>query len=307
MEKQSKIFVAGHLGLVGSAILRKLRAEGYDNIIVRPRNVLDLTDQHAVNIFFESEKPEYVFLAAAKVGGIVANSSYPGDFIYENLALSTNTIHAAYKSGVKKFMFLGSSCVYPKLAPQPIKEEYLLSGPLEPTNDAYAVSKIAGIKMIQAYRSQYNFKGISLMPTNLYGPGDNYDLETSHVLPALIRKFHEAKINNASEVVIWGTGKPHREFLYIDDFADAALLLMKKYDSDDIINVGTGKDISIGELADIVRDVVGFSGEIVYDSSKPDGTPRKLLDISRLKDLGWEPATNLRQGISKSYQSYLSK
>ena len=306
MYKSSKIFVAGHQGFVGSAIMRKLTAEGYDNILIRSRDELDLTDQYAVNSFFNTEKPEYVFMAAAKVGGIVANNTYPAEFIHVNLAIQTNIIHAAYQNGVKKILVLGSSCVYPKLAPQPIKEEYLLSGPLEPTNDAYAIAKIAGIKMLQAYRRQYGFNGISLMPTNMYGPGDNYNLDTSHVLPALIRKFHEAKENGAPEVVIWGTGKPRREFLYVDDFAEVTILLMDKYDSDEIINVGAGKDISISELAELVRDVIGYNGDIVYDTSKPDGTPRKLLDISRLKNLGWKPKIALREGIAITYRYYLS-
>ncbi len=307
MNKESKIYIAGHRGLVGSAILRRLTAEGYNNIIIRTHKELDLANQNDVNAFFEKEKPEYVFMAAAKVGGIVANSTYPGEFIYVNLAIQTNTIHAAYQNGVKKFLFLGSSCIYPKHAPQPIKEEYLLSDVLEPTNEPYAIAKIAGIKMIQAYSRQYGFNGISLMPTNLYGSGDNFDLQTSHVLPALIRKFHEAKVNNSQEVVIWGTGKPRREFLYVDDLADATVFLMHNYDSPEIINVGTGKDITIYELAELIRDVVGFKGEIVCDTSKPNGTPRKLLDVSRLKHLGWEPKTRLKEGIDKTYQFYTSK
>ena len=307
MNKTSKIYIAGHRGLVGSAILRRLTTEGYNNIIVRTHKELDLTNQNDVNAFFEKEKPEYVFMAAARVGGIVANNTYSAEFIYVNLAIQTNTIHAAYKNGVKKFLFLGSSCIYPKLAPQPIKEEYLLTDVLEPTNEPYAIAKIAGIKMIQAFSRQYNFNGISLMPTNLYGPGDNFDLQTSHVLPALIRKFHEAKVSNSQEIVIWGTGKPRREFLYVDDLADAVVFLMNNYGSPDIINVGTGKDITIYELAELIRDVVGFKGDIVCDISKPDGTPRKLLDVSRLESLGWKLKTSLKEGIEKTYQFYFSK
>ena len=307
MNKESKIYIAGHRGLVGSAILRRLTAEGYSNIIVRTHKDLDLTNQNDVNAFFEREKPEYVFMAAAKVGGIIANNTYPGEFIYVNLAIQTNTIHAAYQNGVKKFLFLGSSCIYPKHAPQPIKEEYLLTDVLEPTNEPYAIAKIAGIKMIQAYSRQYGFDGICLMPTNLYGPGDNFDLETSHVMPALIRKFHVAKVNNSQEVVIWGTGKPRREFLYVDDLADATVFLMNNYNSSEIINVGVGKDISIGELAELIRDIVGYKGEIIYDTSKPDGTSRKLLDVSRLESLNWKPKTSLKEGIEKTYQFYSSK
>jgi GDP-L-fucose synthase len=282
VDKGAKIYVAGHRGLVGSAILRRLQAEGYQNLVLRTRKELDLTDQRAVYRFFEEERPEYVFLAAAKVGGILANATYPADFIRENLLIQTNVIDAAYRYGVKKLLFLGSSCIYPKYAPQPMKEEYLLTGPLEPTNEAYAVAKIAGIKMVQAYRRQYGFNGISLMPTNLYGPGDNFDLETSHVIPALLRKFHEAKVSGRWEVVVWGTGTPRREFLHVDDLADAALFLMRHYEGEEIVNVGVGEDISIRELAELIAKVVGFRGEIVYDTSKPDGTPRKLLDVSRL-------------------------
>lgn len=302
MDKGAKIYVAGHRGLVGSAILRRLRAEGYENLVLRTRQELDLTDQRAVNRFFEEERPEYVFLAAAKVGGILANATYPGDFIRENLLIQTNVIDAAHRYGVKKLLFLGSSCIYPKFAPQPMKEEYLLTGPLESTNEAYAVAKIAGIKMVQAYRRQYGFRGISLMPTNLYGPGDNFDLETSHVIPALLRKFHEAKEAGRKEVVVWGTGTPRREFLHVDDLADASIFLMRHYDEEEIINVGVGEDISIRELAELIARVVGFKGEIVYDTSKPDGTPRKLLDVSRLFALGWRPRISLEEGLRQTYE-----
>ncbi|GAA6744347.1 GDP-L-fucose synthase [Thermus antranikianii] len=305
MDKGSKIYVAGHRGLVGSAILRKLRAEGYTNLVTRTRQELDLRDQAAVNRFFEEERPEYVFLAAAKVGGILANSTYPADFIRDNLLIQTHVIDAAYRYGVKKLLFLGSSCIYPKHAPQPLKEGYLLTGPLEPTNEPYAVAKIAGIKMCQAYRRQYGFNAISLMPTNLYGPGDNFDLQTSHVLPALIRKFHEAKEEGRKEVVVWGTGTPRREFLHVDDLADAALFLMKHYESEEIINVGVGEDISIRELAELIARIVGFEGEIVYDTTKPDGTPRKLLDTSRLFALGWRPKIPLEEGIRQTYRWFL--
>ncbi len=305
MDKASKIFVAGHRGLVGSAILRKLQAEGYVNLVTRTRAELDLRDQAAVNRFFAEERPEYAFLAAAKVGGILANSTYPADFIRDNLQIQTNVIDAAYRHGVKKLLFLGSSCIYPKYAPQPMKEEYLLTGPLEPTNEWYAVAKIAGIKMAQAYRRQYGFNAISLMPTNLYGPGDNFDLETSHVIPALIRKFHEAKVEGRPHVVVWGTGKPRREFLHVDDLADAALFLMKNYDSEEIINVGVGEDVSIRELAELIQDVVGFEGEIVFDTTKPDGTPRKLLDVSRLQALGWKARIPLREGLASTYRWYV--
>jgi len=305
MNKESKIFVAGHRGLVGSAILRKLQAEGYTNLVTRTRAKLDLRDQAAVNRFFEEERPEYVFLAAAKVGGVLANSTYPADFIRDNLQIQTNVIDAAYRSRVKKLLFLGSSCIYPKFAPQPMKEEYLLTGSLEPTNEWYAVAKIAGIKMVQAYRRQYGFNAISLMPTNLYGPGDNFDLETSHVIPALIRKFHEAKVQGKPRVVVWGTGKPRREFLHVDDLADAALFLMQNYDGEEIINVGVGEDVSIRELAELIRDVVGYEGEIVFDTTKPDGTPRKLLDVSRLHALGWRARISLREGLGQTYRWYL--
>lgn len=305
MYKESKIYVAGHRGLVGSAILRKLKSEGYMNIITRTHQELDLTDQQEVYCFFEEERPEYVFLAAAKVGGILANSTYPADFIRENLLIQTNVIDAAYKYGVKKLLFLGSSCIYPKYAPQPIKEEYLLTGALESTNEPYAVAKIAGIKMCQAYNRQYGTNFISVMPTNLYGPGDNFDLETSHVLPALIRKFHEAKINNAPYVVVWGSGTPRREFLHVDDLADACLFLMNNYDSSEIINIGVGEDLSIAELANLIKEIVGYKGEIIYDKTKPDGTPRKLLDVTKLFNLGWKPTIHLEDGIRSTYEWFV--
>jgi GDP-L-fucose synthase len=304
MDKDGRVFVAGHRGLVGSAILRRLERGDFREILTRTRSELDLTDQRAVGEFFAAERPEYVFLAAAKVGGIMANSTYPADFIRENLLIQTNVIDAAYRSGTEKLLFLGSSCIYPKMAPQPLKEEYLLTGPLEPTNEAYAVAKIAGIAMAQSYRRQYGFDAISLMPTNLYGPGDDFDLETSHALPALIRKFHEARAEGASEVVVWGTGKPRREFLHVDDLAAAAVFLMERYSGEEIVNVGVGEDVSIAELASLVADVVGYAGEIVYDTSKPDGTPRKLLDVSRLRRLGWEPSIGLREGIEQTYAWY---
>lgn len=304
MDRTSRIYVAGHRGLVGGAILRRLEREGFSNLITRSHAELDLTRQADVERFFEEERPEYVFLAAAKVGGILANATYPADFIRDNLQIQTNVIDAAYRFGVRKLLFLGSSCIYPKHAPQPMKEEHLLTGPLEPTNEPYAVAKIAGIVMVRSYRRQYGFSGISLMPTNLYGPGDNFDLQTSHVLPALIRKFHEAKLAGAPAVTVWGTGTPRREFLHVDDLADAALFLMERYDEEDIVNVGVGEDVSIAELAEIVRDVVGYEGEIVYDTSKPDGTPRKLLDVSRLHALGWRARIGLREGIEQTYRWY---
>jgi len=307
MTKESKIFVAGHRGLVGSAILRRLKTEGFVNLVIRTRGELDLRDQAAVNRFFEEERPEYVFLSAAKVGGILANSTYPADFIRDNLQIQTNVIDAAYHSGSKKLLFLGSSCIYPKHAPQPMKEEHLLTGPLEPTNEWYAIAKIAGIKMAQAYRRQYGFNAISLMPTNLYGPGDNFDLETSHVIPALIRKFHEAKVRGEPHVVVWGTGAPRREFLHVDDLADAAVFLMQNYDGEAFVNVGVGQDISIRELAELIREVVGFEGEIRFDTSKPDGTPRKLLDVSKLNALGWRARIPLRAGLRQTYQWYVER
>jgi len=305
MNEGSRIYVAGHRGLVGSAIVRALRAQGYNNLILKPRDELDLTDESAVTNFFASQKPTHVFDAAAKVGGILANDSYPADFLRDNLRIQNNLIQGAYENGVEKFVFLGSSCIYPKMAPQPLREEYLLTGPLEPTNEWYAIAKIAGIKLCQAYRKQHGFNAISLMPTNLYGPGDNFDLRSSHVLPALIRKFHEAKEADRATVPIWGSGTPKREFLYVDDLADAAIFLMNNYDDAEIINVGTGKDISIAELAELVSRVVGFQGALEFDPSKPDGTPRKLLDVSRLREVGWEAGWSLEAGLDATYRWYL--
>ena len=305
MLSDSRIYVAGHGGLVGSAILRRLEKSGFEQVIVRSHSELDLMDRASVGDFFSDQKPEFVFLAAARVGGIQANSEYPASFIHDNLAIQLNVIDEAYRSGTKKLLFLGSSCIYPKLSPQPIKEVYLLTGLLEPTNDAYAIAKIAGIKMCQAYRKQYGFNAISVMPTNLYGPGDNFDLVNSHVLPALIRKFHEAKETNSDTVTVWGTGAPKREFLYVDDLADACVFLMENYDSDEIINIGKGEDISIGELSLLIAGIVGFDGEIVFDTSKPDGTPRKLLDIEKISELGWSPNVSLADGIAKTYRRYV--
>ena len=305
MEKNSKIYIAGHRGLVGSAIIRNLKEKGFTNIIKRTHKELDLRRQEDVERFFEIEKPEYVFLAAAKVGGIYANNTYPAEFIYDNLMIESNIINSAYKTKVKKLLFLGSSCIYPKFAEQPIKEEYLLTGELEETNEAYAIAKITGIELCKFYRRQYGCDFISAMPTNLYGINDNFDLETSHVLPALIRKIHEAKITNKEEVVIWGTGKPLREFMYVDDLADAVVHLMLNYSEEIHVNMGTGKDISIGELAEIVKEVIGYSGKIVNDLSKPDGTPRKLLDVSRLEATGWKYKVELKEGIEKTYKWYL--
>ena len=306
MKGTSRIYVAGHHGLVGSALLRALRRRGYSRFVHRTHAEMDLEDQRAVQAFFERERPEYVFLAAAKVGGIWANQSYPADFIRSNLIIQMNVVEAAYRAHVKKLMFLGSSCIYPKLAPQPIKEEYLLSGHLEPTNEPYAVAKIAGIKLCQAYNRQYGTSFVSVMPTNLYGPGDNFDLQTSHVLPALIRKFHDAKVARASSVSVWGSGRALREFLHVDDMADACVFLMERYDSSEIINIGCGEDVSIGDLAALIRDVVGFEGEIAYDQSKPDGTPRKLLDVSRLRNLGWAPRIPLERGLAETYRWYVA-
>jgi len=280
---------------------------GFGNLVLRTQGELDLRDQIAVDRFFEEQRPEYVFLAAAKVGGILANSTYPAEFIYDNLAIQNNIIHAAWKHGVAKLLFLGSSCIYPKLSPQPMREEHLLTGPLEPTNQWYAIAKIAGIKMVQAYREQYGFHGISLMPTNLYGPGDNFDLQSSHVLPAMIRKFHEARLAGAPQVVVWGTGTPRREFLHVDDLADAAVFLMQNYDEPEIVNVGTGIDVTIRELAEMIARVTGYDGEIVFDTSKPDGTPRKLLDVSKLTALGWKASVSLEQGIEQTYSWYCMK
>ncbi|MND84874.1 GDP-L-fucose synthase [compost metagenome] len=299
--------MAGHRGMVGSAIYRKLQKEGYSNLITRTSSALDLRDSVAVATFFKEEKPEFVFLAAAKVGGIVANNTYRADFIYENLCIQNNVIHQSYLNGVEKLMFLGSSCIYPKLAPQPLKEEYLLTGLLESTNEPYAIAKIAGIKMCEAYRAQYGCNFISVMPTNLYGPNDNYDLEKSHVLPALIRKFHEAKKNKQPEVEIWGTGSPKREFLFADDLADACYYLMQNYDGVDFLNIGTGHDLSIKELALLVKDIVGYEGELTFNTSKPDGTPRKLMDVSKLHSLGWKHTIELPEGIKLAYQDFLSK
>lgn len=305
MRKDSKIYVAGHKGMVGSAILRNLTSNGYSNIIVRTSSELDLTRQSEVEAFFESERPEYVFLAAAKVGGIHANNTYPAEFIYKNLMIESNIIHSAYKNNVTKLLFLGSSCIYPKEAKQPIREEYLLSDYLEPTNEAYAIAKIAGVELCKFYRKQYGCDFISAMPTNLYGINDNFDLENSHVMPALIRKFHEAKIRGDSEVVMWGTGKPRREFLFADDLADACVFLMNHYSDDIHINIGTGEDKEIRELAEMIKNIVGFKGSIVNDTTKPDGTPRKLLDVSRLRQLGWSYKVPLDEGIKRAYEYYI--
>jgi len=305
MQKHDRIFVAGHRGLVGGAIVRRLQALGYENLLLAGRDVLDLRDTTSVEAFFAKEKPQVVILAAAKVGGIHANDTYPAQFLFENLQIQNNVIDAAYRHGAEKLTFLGSSCIYPKFAEQPIREESLLTGALEPTNEWYAIAKIAGIKMCQAYRNQYGFNAISLMPTNLYGPGDNFDLNNSHVLPALIRKFHEAKMRGAAEVVMWGTGTPRREFLHVDDMAAATVFLTETYDGSDIVNVGVGEDISIRELAELVKDITGYQGRIAADTSKPDGTPRKLLDVSRLHDLGWRAQVGLRDGITQTYHWFL--
>jgi GDP-L-fucose synthase len=316
MDKNSRIYVAGHRGLVGSAIVRRLRVEGYENLILRTSRELDLRDQAAVKEFFAREKPEHVFLAAAKVGGVVANNSYPAQFIHDNLMIQSNIIHNAYLAGVKRLLFLGSSCIYPKLAPQPLKEEYFLTGPLEPTNEAYAIAKIAGITMCRSYNRQYGTSYLAAMPTNLYGPNDNFDLETSHVLPALMRKFHEAKARNEEEVVIWGTGEPKREFLHVDDLADACLFLMSLTDgeyqslltchqSPALINIGTGEELTIREVALLIKEVVDFSGELAFDESRPDGTPRKLCDVSRLHALGWRHRIGLSEGLLETYRWYL--
>ena len=305
MKKESKIYVAGHRGMVGSAIVRKLTSLGYTNLLTRTSAELDLRNQQQVADFFDVEKPEFVFLAAAKVGGIVANSTYRADFLYENLAIQNNIIHGSYLNKVKKLMFLGSSCIYPKLAPQPLKESYLLSGYLEPTNEPYAIAKIAGIKMCEAYRAQYGCNFISVMPTNLYGTNDNYDLVNSHVLPAMIRKFHEAKDKGASEMTLWGTGSPMREFLHADDLAEACLFLMENYNDSELVNIGTGEDVTINNLAALVKQIVGFQGEIIWDTSKPDGTPRKLMDVSKLHGLGWHHKIALEDGIKLAYQDFL--
>ncbi len=304
MNKQDKIYIAGHRGMVGSAIKKKLEQEGFGNLLLKTSDELDLRNQEAVNIFFEKEKPAYVFLAAAKVGGILANDTYRADFIYENLMIESNIIYAAWKSDVKKLMFLGSSCIYPKLAPQPLKEEYLLTGLLEDTNEPYAIAKIAGIKLCDAFRAQYGCNFISAMPTNLYGPNDHYDLKTSHVLPALIRKFHEAKINRDPFVTIWGTGEPRREFLHVDDVADACFFLMENYNKPGLVNVGVGTDLSILELAKMISGITGYKGGIERDLSKPDGTPRKLLDVSKINGMGWKARISLEEGIRQVYEQY---
>jgi GDP-L-fucose synthase len=304
MNKSDKIFVAGHRGMVGSAICRKLQQEGYSQVITRTSTELDLTDQKAVNAFFETEKPQFVFLAAAKVGGIHANNTYRADFLYRNLMIESNVIHASYVHGVQKLLFLGSSCIYPKMAPQPLKEESLLTGTLEYTNEPYAIAKIAGIKLCEAYRDQYGSNFISAMPTNLYGPNDNYDLQNSHVLPALIRKFHEAKINQSPSVEVWGTGSPLREFLHVDDLAEACYFLMQQYNEKQFVNVGCGEDLSIKSLAEMIQSIVGFQGELIWNTEKPDGTPRKLMDVSMIKALGWSPKINLIQGITDVYKEY---
>ncbi|MDA6068809.1 GDP-L-fucose synthase [Flavobacterium sp. AC] len=301
MNLEDKIYIAGHRGMVGSAILRQLKAEGYTNFILKTSSELDLSNQQAVADFFLKEKPDYVFLAAAKVGGIIANNTYRGDFIYENLMIQNNVIHQSYVNEVKKLMFLGSSCIYPKMAPQPLKEEYMLTGELEPTNEPYAIAKIAGIKMCDAYRDQFGCNFISVMPTNLYGPNDNYDLKNSHVLPAMLRKFITAKRNNDSSVTIWGTGSPKREFLHADDLAEACVFLMENYNESGLVNIGVGEDISILDLAILVKKVVGFEGEILTDTTKPDGTPRKLMDVSKLSSFGWKAKTTLEEGIQKVY------
>jgi GDP-L-fucose synthase len=305
MNKDSKIFVAGHNGMVGSAIVRKLKELGYTKIITKSRKELDLINQFQVNQFFHFERPEYVFLAAAKVGGIKANDDFRADFIYENIMIQSNIIKASHDNGVKKILFLGSTCIYPKMSPQPIKEEYLLTGLLEPTNDAYAIAKISGIKMCQSFNKQYGTNYISVMPTNLYGPNDNYDLNNSHVLPAMIRKFHEAKLEGKNEVEIWGTGTPKREFLYVDDLADACHHLMLNYNDSEIVNIGTGEDVTIAELAVVIKNIVGFEGDIYFNTEMPDGTPRKLSDVSKLKEIGWTYKTSLKEGIKKTYTDYV--
>ncbi|MFM0057529.1 GDP-L-fucose synthase [Paraburkholderia phytofirmans] len=305
MNKQARIFVAGHRGMVGSALVRRLAAEGYPNVITRSRKELDLTDQAAVNRFFESEKIDVVLLAAARVGGILANATQPGEFIYENLVIETNVIHAAYRAKVERLVFFGSSCIYPKQCPQPIREEYLLTSPLEPTNDAYAIAKIAGVKLCEAYNREYNTQYVALMPTNLYGPNDNYDLKSSHVLPALLRKAHEAKLNGDATLTVWGSGTPLREFLHVDDLAAATLFVLEHNVTEGLFNVGVGEDLSIRELAECICQVVGFEGELVFDASKPDGTPRKLLDVSRLAQMGWQATIGLTDGIASTYRDFV--
>jgi len=306
ISKSEKIFVAGHRGMVGSALVRRLEAEGFKNLLTRDRSKLDLASESAVAKFFAEERPTIVIVAAAKVGGIKANNDFPVEFLLDNLLIQNNVIRSAYESGVRKLLFLGSSCIYPKFAPQPIPETSLLDGPLEPTNEAYAIAKIAGIKLCQAYNREYGANFISAMPTNLYGPNDNFDLETSHVLPALLRKAHEAKTRKDQKLIVWGTGKPRREFLHVDDLASACLLLLEKYDSPEIINVGCGEDVSIRELAELICDVVGFNGELAWDTTKPDGTPRKLLDVTKLRALGWKPAITLRNGVASTYEWFLA-
>ena len=305
MNKDSKIFIAGHRGMVGSAITRKLKNDGFNNIITRSSDQLDLRQQQATSDFFKKEQPEFVFLAAAKVGGIVANNTYRADFLYDNLLIESNIIHAAYQQQVKKLLFLGSSCIYPKLAPQPLKEEYLLTGLLEPTNEPYAIAKITGIKLCEAYRDQYGCNFISAMPTNLYGEGDNYHLQNSHVIPGMLHKFHDAKVNNAPFVELWGTGSPLREFMYVDDLAEASVFLMQNYDDKLFVNVGTGEELSIKDLANLIREVVGYEGEIRFDSTKPDGTPRKLMDSTRIHNMGWKHRVSLKDGLKKAYEFFL--
>lgn len=307
MHAGDKIFVAGHRGMVGSALVRNLKSAGFHNLVLRTSSELDLRNQAAVEAFFAEEKPAYVFLAAAKVGGIHANNVYRADFLYENLMMEANVIHAAYRNGVKKLMFLGSSCIYPKMAPQPLKESYLLTGPLEPTNEPYAIAKIAGIKLCESYRRQYGCNFVSVMPTNLYGPNDNYDLQQSHVLPALLRKFHTAKVEGMKEVEVWGTGTPRREFLHVDDLADACVYLMQRYNEEELVNIGSGTDVSIAELAEIIRGIVGFEGSIRFNTDKPDGTPRKLMDVSKLAGLGWTSQIGLEEGISSVYASVVQE
>jgi GDP-L-fucose synthase len=303
MRRDAKIFVSGHRGMVGSALVRRLEAGGYTNVLTRTRDQLDLLDQHRVHAFLAAERPDYVLIAAAKVGGIQANSTYRADFLYQNLLIEANLIHGAHLAGVQRLLFLGSSCIYPRDCPQPIREEYLLTGPLEATNEPYAIAKIAGIKLVESYNTQYGRQYVSVMPTNLYGPNDNYDLTSSHVLPALLRKAHEAKLRGDTEIVVWGSGTPRREFLYVEDLADACVYLMERGYEGPLLNIGTGQDVTIHELAETVMDVVGFTGRIVYDASKPDGTPRKLLDVSRLDKLGWQARTQLREGIRLTYES----
>ncbi|CAB3745458.1 GDP-L-fucose synthase [Paraburkholderia sediminicola] len=305
MNKQARIFVAGHRGMVGSALVRRLNAEGYHNVVTRSRAELDLKDQAAVNGFFEREKIDVVLLAAARVGGILANASQPGEFIYENLVIETNVIHAAFRAQVERLVFFGSSCIYPKQCPQPIREEYLLTSPLEPTNDAYAIAKIAGLKLCEAYNREYNTQYVSLMPTNLYGPNDNYDLNSSHVLPALLRKAHEAKVNGSATLTVWGSGTPRREFLHVDDLAAATLFVLEHNVTEGLFNVGVGEDLSIRELAECICKVTGFEGELVFDASKPDGTPRKLLDVSRLAQMGWHATIGLEEGITSTYREFV--